>query len=149
MTGKIGDNDFLRQLGELDEALEDWRRYRDQYSLRELLDNRDIRNMVLYAILVTIQAAIRAAHYLIIENYLPKPGTYAETFVILRKAGLLEDELTDQMVRLSMYRQQLVQYHHQVDLREIYQVLSDDLAVLEKYRRKLEKHMSEKYKDSR
>lgn len=141
---KMDENNFSRQLGQLDEALEDWRRYRDRYSLRELLDDRDVRNMILYAILTTVQATIRAAHYLIIENYLPKPGTYAETFVILRKAGLLEDKLTDEMVRLSIYRQQLVQFHHQVDLREIYQVLSDDLAVLEQYRRELEKLTKDK-----
>lgn len=132
---------MIRQLSEFDEVMEDWGRYRKQVSLRDVLENRDSRNMVLYTMLVTIQAAIQAAHHLIVKNYLPKPGTYEETFIILRKAGILEPQMADDMARLSIYRSRLVYSYHQVDLREIYEVLCSDWKTLDLYRAKLEKVM--------
>ncbi|MDW7650943.1 MAG: DUF86 domain-containing protein [Bacillota bacterium] len=139
-----GEEDMIRQLSRFDEILADWRRYREKISLRDLLDNRDIRNMVLYAMLITIQAAIRSAHHLIVQDYLPKPGTYEETFLILRKAGILDQQMADDMARLSSYRQGLVHSHEHVDLREIYEILTNDLQTLELYRAKLEKIIKEK-----
>ena len=141
-----GEAEMIRQLSEFDEVMEDWGRYREQVSLRDVLENRDSRNMVLYTMLVTIQTAIQAAHHLIVKNYLPKPGTYEETFIILRKAGILEPQMADDMARLSIYRQKLVYSYHQVDLREIYEILCSDWKTLELYRAKVEKVMKQEAK---
>jgi uncharacterized protein YutE (UPF0331/DUF86 family) len=139
-----GEDVFLRDVLRLEDTLKDWQRYRETVSLRELLDSRDMRNMVLYAMLISIQASIRCAHHLIVRDYLPKPGSYEETFTILRKAGVLDTALADAMARLATYRQELVHSHHQVDLREIYEVLTEDLGTLEKYRARLEQLLAEK-----
>jgi uncharacterized protein YutE (UPF0331/DUF86 family) len=53
---------ILANLRELDESLKDWQRYHD-FSLEELEKDRDKRNMALYAMLVSIQAAIDVATY--------------------------------------------------------------------------------------
>lgn len=137
-----GKEDFIRDLAFFDEVMGDWRRYREAVSLRQLLENRDTRNMVLYSMLITLQAAVRSAHHVIIRNYLPKPGTYEETFLILRKAGILETELAEKMASLVTYRQTLVNSPQAIDLREIYEVLSNDLDHLELYRVKLETQMN-------
>lgn len=55
---------ILAHLRELDESLKDWQRYQS-FSLEELKKDRDKRNMVLHAMLVSIQAAIDVATYLI------------------------------------------------------------------------------------
>lgn len=141
-----GEEDMIRQLAKVDEIMADWRRYREKVSLRDLLDNRDVRNMVLYAMLITIQAAIRSAHHLVVQNYLPKPGTYEETFLILRKAGILDPKVADDMARLAAYRQNLVHAHQKVDLREIYEILNNDLETLEIFKVKLEKIIHESKK---
>lgn len=133
----LGEEDMARQLAELDEVMDDWKRYRETVSLRELMENRDTRNMVLYAVLVAIQTAIQTAHHLIVKDYLPKPGTYEETFLILRKADTLDTDLADKMARLASYRQKLVHSHLQLDLREIYEVLCAEWGTLERYRAKL------------
>lgn len=46
----------LSHLRELDESPKDWQRYQ-KYTLDELLRDRDKRNMVLHAMLVSIQSA--------------------------------------------------------------------------------------------
>jgi uncharacterized protein YutE (UPF0331/DUF86 family) len=67
----------LSHLRELDESLKDWQRYQN-ISLEDLKRDRDKRNMVLHAMLVSIQAAIDVVTYLIAEKGLRKPMTYKE-----------------------------------------------------------------------
>jgi uncharacterized protein YutE (UPF0331/DUF86 family) len=122
-----------RHVQELEETLKDWRKYREDYSLHDLIEDRHTRNAVLYAMLVAIQTSISIAHHLIVENYLPKPGTYQETFTILRKAELLNGTLAEKMAQLAFYRQQLVHFHRQLNLSEVYDVLRDGLDTLESF----------------
>jgi uncharacterized protein YutE (UPF0331/DUF86 family) len=49
---------------EMDEALDDWERYKS-LPLERLLKERDLKNMVLHALLVSIQAAIDVANHLV------------------------------------------------------------------------------------
>ena len=56
----------LAHMREMDEALDDWDRYMS-LPLERLLRERDLRNMVLHALLVSIQASIDIANHLISE----------------------------------------------------------------------------------
>ena len=78
----------LSHLRELNAALEDWERYQGT-SLKELEVDRDKRNMVLHAMLVSIQATIDIASHLIAEKGVSKPATYRESFEIRGKSGLM------------------------------------------------------------
>lgn len=54
----------LAHMREMDEDLDDWERYMS-LPLERLLRERDLRNMVLHALLVSIQASIDIANHLI------------------------------------------------------------------------------------
>ncbi len=58
---------ILAHLRELDESQKDWQRYQS-ISLEDLKKDRDKRNMVLHAMLVSIQAAIDIATSLIAKE---------------------------------------------------------------------------------
>jgi uncharacterized protein YutE (UPF0331/DUF86 family) len=58
---------------EMDEALDDWGRYMS-IPLEKLLRERDLKNMVLHALLVSIQASIDIANHLISEEGLRRPA---------------------------------------------------------------------------
>ncbi len=64
----------LAHMRELDEALEDWERIK-RIPLEDLLRERDLRNMVLHALLVSIQAAIDIANHLIFQDEIKKNTT--------------------------------------------------------------------------
>jgi len=78
----------LSHLRELDESLIDWERYQ-RFSLEDLRADRDKRNMMLHAMLVSIQAAIDVSMHLISQNGLGRPSTYRESFDIVARAGLI------------------------------------------------------------
>jgi len=100
---------ILDHLRELEEAIIDWERYQ-AISLEELRSERDKRNMVLYALLVSIQAAIDIANHLIAEYSLKKPSTYRESFEILADEGIIPKKLSKELADLAGFRNVLVPY---------------------------------------
>ena len=120
-------------LKELDEALADWKRYASSVSLDDLRRNRDVRNMVLHALLVAIQAAIRYANYLIAAHRLQRPETYRESFEILGEAGLIPPDLRESLVDLAGFRNVLVHIYHRLDLDRVYAVLQKEWKAIEEF----------------
>ena len=76
MFDEKGIFDHLR---ELNESLKDWERYQS-IPLDELHTDRDKRNMVLHALLISIQSAIDIVNHIIAEKGFRKPSSYRETF---------------------------------------------------------------------
>ena len=73
------DGGIIEHLSELEDSLKDWKRYQKVTS-EELRIDRDKRNMVLHAMLVSIQSSIDVANYIIVQKKLRKPSTYRETY---------------------------------------------------------------------
>ncbi|AKB80424.1 hypothetical protein MSHOH_3941 [Methanosarcina horonobensis HB-1 = JCM 15518] len=123
---------ILAHLRELDESQKDWQRYQN-ISLEDLKKDRDKRNMILHAMLVSIQAAIDIATSLIAKEGLGKPTTYRETFEILGQAGLIPEELAEELSDLAGFRNVLVHIYWQLDLDQVYGVLQNDLKTLQSF----------------
>jgi len=120
---------ILSHLRELSESLDDWRRYQD-ISIEELQMDRDKRNMVLHAMLISIQLAIDIATYIIAEKGLRKPFTYRETFEILEEQRIIPEELANDLSDLTGFRNVLVHIYGELDMNVIHGILQNDLRVL-------------------
>lgn len=123
----------LLHLRELDESLKDWGRYQ-QYPLEDLRKDRDRRNMILHAMLVSIQAAIDICTHLISQDGLRRPATYREGFEILAQAGLISGDLAADLSDLAGFRNVLVHIYWDLDIEEIYEILQNDLETLRSFR---------------
>lgn len=123
---------ILSYLRELNDALTDWKNYQS-ISIEELREDRDKRNMVLHALLVSIQAAIDIATYIIAQRGLEKPSTYRETFEILGREKIIPEELADGLSDLAGFRNVLVHIYWGLNLDEVYGVLQNDLSVLKDF----------------
>ena len=117
----------------MEESLKDWERYQ-RYSLEDLKKDRDKRNMILHAMLVSIQSAIDIASHLISQNGLKRPATYRETFDLLGQAGMISEELAGELSDLAGFRNVLVHIYWDLDLDVIYSVLQNDLKTLRRFR---------------
>lgn len=123
----------LLHLRELDESLKDWERYQ-QYPLEDLRKDRDRRNMILHAMLVSIQAAIDICTHLISQDGLRRPATYREGFEILAQAGLISRDLAADLSDLAGFRNVLVHIYWDLDIEEVYEILQNDLETLRSFR---------------
>jgi uncharacterized protein YutE (UPF0331/DUF86 family) len=120
---------ILTYLRELSDALKDWGKYQS-ISIEELRNDRDKRNMVLHAMLVSIQTSIDIATYIIAQKGLAKPSTYRETFEILGNEKIIPQELADELSDLAGFRNVLVHIYWGLNIEEVYAVLQNDLKTL-------------------
>ncbi|MEA2054928.1 MAG: DUF86 domain-containing protein [Candidatus Thermoplasmatota archaeon] len=125
---------LLSHLRELDEALKDWKRYQN-ISIEELKKDRDKRNMVLHAMLVSVQASIDIATYIIADKEFKKPSTCRETFEILANEEVISRELADKLADLAGFRNILVHIYWGLDIDEVYSILRKDLGTLETFKK--------------
>jgi uncharacterized protein YutE (UPF0331/DUF86 family) len=133
----------LSNLRELEESLSDWERYQ-RYSLQDIKKDRDKRNMVLHAMLISIQSAIDIASHLISLNGLRRPGTYREAFDLLGQAGIISEELADELSDLAGFRNVLVHIYCNLDMEEIYSILQNDLKSLRSFRDEIKELIEQK-----
>ena len=133
---------ILDHLRELNESLKDWKRYQS-ISLEELRTDRDKRNMVLHALLISIQSAIDIANHIIAEKGLRKPSTYRESFEILYEEGLIPKALSEKLSDLAGFRNVLVHIYWRLDIDAVYGVLQNDFAALKEFERIVKKLLQE------
>lgn len=133
---------ILDHLRELNESLRDWKRYQS-ISLEELRADRDKRNMVLHALLISIQSAIDIANHIIAEKGFRKPSTYRESFEILYEEGLIPKDLSENLSDLAGFRNVLVHIYWRLDMDAVYGVLQHDFAVLKEFERIVKRLLQE------
>ena len=126
------DTGILDHLRALNESLKDWERYQS-IPLDELHTDRDKRNMVLHALLISIQSAIDIVNHIIAEKGFRKPSTYRETFEILYEEGLISKNLSENLSDLAGFRNVLVHIYWQLDIAAIYEIVQQDLGVLKNF----------------
>jgi len=125
--------EIVQHLEEMAEGLVDWERYRASVSLEQMRTNRDTRNMVLHAMLLSIQASIDLANHLIAQRGLRTPATYREAFEILSEAAVLPAELGEELADLAGFRNVLVHLYWRLDLHRAHQILQQGLAPLRQF----------------
>ena len=129
--GEMGSRpELIAHLEEMAEALADWERYRANVPLERLRSDRDARNMVFHAMLVTVQAAIDLANLVIAEERLGTPSTYREVFEILAEASVIPVALSEELADLAGFRNVLVHLYWRLDIDRAYEILQQGLAPL-------------------
>lgn len=121
----------------LKQSLLDWKKYQEKYSLLELKSDRDIQNMVLHALLTTIQSCIDIANYLVSDFGLPKPSTYRESFEILANHGYLEDDISNELQDLASFRNILVHIYWKLDLERVYEILQKKREIVDAFAKQI------------
>lgn len=132
----------LSHLIELDESLKDWERYQ-RFSMDDFRTDRDKRNMILHAMLVSIQAAIDVSSHLISQKGLGRPTVYRETFDILARSNLIPEELAADLSDLAGFRNVLVHIYWDLNLEEVYSILQNDLKTLRSFRDEVKSLLNE------
>lgn len=125
---------IIDHLRELNDSVKDWERYQS-ISLEELHTDRDKRNMILHAMLISIQSAIDITNHIIADKRLRKPSTYRESFEILYEEGLIPKILSEKLSDLAGFRNILVHIYLRLDIDAVFEVLQQDLGVLKEFER--------------
>jgi uncharacterized protein YutE (UPF0331/DUF86 family) len=97
----------------------------------------DFRNIdsALHRLQTSIQALVDLGGYIIASLGLRTPGTSGEVIEILVERGLLSKEQRDRHVSMIQFRNRIVHFYNNIDLKILYQILQEELVdIRELYR---------------
>jgi uncharacterized protein YutE (UPF0331/DUF86 family) len=89
----------------------------------------DFRNIdsTLHRFQTSIQALVDIAGYIIASLGLRTPSTSAEVIDILVESGLLNEEQRDGYISMIQFRNRIVHFYNDIDLKILYQILQEEL----------------------
>ena len=114
---------YLRQVSEFREITVE--RYREDWKVQRIVER---------TLQMAFETCADVANHVIADRKLEVPSTYAETFEVLDRAGLLEHELAKVMIRIAGFRNVLVHEYTNVDGQIVVRILQNHLADLERFR---------------
>ena len=99
----------------------------------------DFRNIdsALHRLQTSIQALVDIAGYIIASLGLRTPSTSAEVIDILIENGLLNEEQRDRYISMIQFRNRIVHFYNDIDLKILFQVLQEELVDIRELYHKL------------
>jgi uncharacterized protein YutE (UPF0331/DUF86 family) len=122
----------LRKLATLQDHLQRARRRRPE-TIEALTADQDLQDALLMSLLVAIQEALDIAFHVAADEAWGVPGSYAESFEILARNGVLNGELAQGMAGAAGLRNRIAHGYATLDLPRLWVELPHGLEVLERY----------------
>lgn len=97
----------------------------------------DLIYAVKYRFVVAIEAAIDVSRHLAASRGLRMPADYADSFVVLGEAGLLEPDLVERLKEMARFRNVLVHQYADVDDVRVVTILDTRLGELDQFCRQV------------
>ena len=104
-----------------------------QYSQQELVNDIDKKGALERYLYLVIQSTIDLAEAIISYKNLRKPSTMSESFHILREEAIITDEVTDQLVKMTGFRNVIAHDYEKLDYDIVYDVLKNRLSTVEAF----------------
>lgn len=114
--------DYLEKLSELQKHSED-----------DFLTNWHIEWEIDRGFQVAVECSIDVGQEIIANQGLKKPSTYAETFLILQRANIIPQPVSEKMQFLANFRNKLVHDYLFLDPREKYRTFKENYPYLKEY----------------
>lgn len=107
------------------------------------LENRERQYAVLHALQLSIEASVEIATHICAADNLGAPSSYAEAFDLIEKTGIIDGSLAEELRKMARFRNRIVHFYGQVDLRIVYRLLQDRLADFDRYLSAIERYLGE------
>ncbi len=120
------------RFGDIQKSLERLHEIRELPRVRFLAD-QDILDVTCYRLLVAIEAALQICFHVSARRLQRVPETYAECFALLGEAGIVPEDLSQDLQRMTRFRNMLVHVYWEVDYGLLYDALQEHLDDLEAF----------------
>jgi len=104
-----------------------------QISKEDFLKNRERQYAVMHLLQLAIEASLSLANHIVSRNRLGIPENYQGTFCLLEKGGILPPSFAKEMMKMACFRNRLVHVYWQMDIEQIYDIVTTKLNDFEKF----------------
>ena len=116
----------LRKLAELEMYLQQVREY-EHISVDDYRSDWKTQRIIDRTLQLMIELCLDIANHIIADKQLPVPTSYANTFEILQRAGLISQQLMEIAANMAKFRNILVHQYADVDATMVVAILQSHL----------------------
>lgn len=102
-------------------------------SLKQFLDDQDLRDIACYRLQVAIEAALALCYHYAAKNLQQVPEEYAECFRVLEKSGLIHAPLSENLRKMARFRNLLVHMYWKIDYEAVFEIIKLHLQDLREF----------------
>ena len=103
--------------------------------------NRERQYAVLHALQLAIEACIEIGTHICAADALGVPASYAETFDFLEQGKVVDATLAGKLRNMARFRNRIVHFYWEMDLDEVYRILTGQLADFDQYLVAVERYL--------
>jgi len=99
----------------------------------DFLKNKDLQDIASYRLLVAIEAVLSLCFHVSAKKLEKIPGEYAECFIILADAEIIPRKLSEELKKMSRFRNMLVHRYWKIDYEIVFDILRKNLGDLRQF----------------
>lgn len=92
------------------------------------INNRERQYAVMHLLQLAIEASLSLGNHIVARENLGIPKNYQDTFSLLSRGGILPEDFAGEMKKMARFRNKLVHIYWEIDLKQIYEILTTKLA---------------------
>ncbi|UCH94619.1 MAG: DUF86 domain-containing protein [Candidatus Aminicenantes bacterium] len=97
------------------------------------LKDRDLQDIASYRLLIAIEAALSLCYHVSAKELQKVPGEYAECFLILAEAKIIPRDLSEELKKMTRFRNMLVHMYWKIDYEIVFDILQENLDNLRQF----------------
>lgn len=129
---KYNGDRIIKLISELSVALQNLKDLA-QLPIEIFLSDRHKIGSAKYNFVVAIEATIDICNHIIAKNRYRSPEDYADTFKVMFEVGAFDVILTEKLVKMARFRNRLIHIYYEVDNKEIYRIMNENLDDFEQF----------------
>lgn len=117
---------ITKKMNEINETLDSLEPYKN-LSLEEFLKNKEIIDATKYRLINIIEACINICNHIAVKKFKIVPESYGDCFKILGDKGLIDKNLSLNLIKMTKFRNLLIHLYSKIDDKEVYRILKENL----------------------
>jgi uncharacterized protein YutE (UPF0331/DUF86 family) len=132
MQNKINIERIKQFAGEIKQSLYMLRGYIPK-GKEQILKDSTILGSIKYNLIVAIQGCIDICNHIVAKKGGRAPQDYGDCFKLMAELGILEENISNQLVQMAKFRNLLIHLYWQIDNERIFEILIKNLDDIEHF----------------
>ena len=139
----VADVEVVRdRLNQVRRYVHDLRRFAE-ISEPEFVTNVERQYAVLHALQLAIEACIEVGTHICASDGLGIPASYADTFDLLERRGILDARLGADLRAMARFRNRIVHFYWEIELPLVYEIITQRLGDFSSYLQAIERYLQD------
>lgn len=129
---------IIKKIEEINSFLDLLENYKD-LEMDKFLNDRNVVDATKFRLINIMEACMNICSHIVIKMFNKIPESYVDCFKILGEKGIIDKELSINLIKMTKFRNLLIHLYSKVDDSEIYKILKQNLVDIKKFMQEIKK----------